>query len=167
MYSTKRFVGGSRITGNNNACNKLNLWNATGYRQYGFGISNATLDYFTGSTHKWWYGTDIGAVNNGFGNIGMTLINNNLSVGANIYAGTDFSCCGTGGGYFRIECPDSWVRLKSNMNAPRDLTVGSMYAHYEIYGRFISINNTGNDYLCIQQNAGPVGQELHGIIRSL
>ena len=77
-----------------------------------------------------------------------------FSCSGNIYAGTDFSCGGTGGGYFRIECPDSWVRLKSNFNAPRDFAAGIIYAHYEIYGRFTSVSMTGTDYLCVQQNYG-------------
>jgi hypothetical protein len=60
-------------SGANYACNKLNLWNASGASQYGIGISAGTLDYFSNYNHKWWSGTQEGAVNNGFGNLRMTL----------------------------------------------------------------------------------------------
>ena len=89
-----------------------------------------------------------------------------FSCSGSIHAGTTYTCGGTGGGYFRFECYDSWVRLKSNFEDHRDLAIGILYAHYDIYGRFTSISNTGNDYLCIQQNASSVGQGLQGIIRS-
>ena len=89
-----------------------------------------------------------------------------FSCSGSIHAGTTYTCGGTGGGYFRFECYDNWIRLKSNFEDHRDLAIGTLYAHYDIYGRFTSISNTGNDYLCIQQNASSVGQGLHGIIRS-
>jgi hypothetical protein len=64
------------------ACNKINLYGNGG--NYGFGISNSTLDYFTSTTHRWLYG---GAGTN-LGTVGMTLTNNNLNVGANITTGS-------------------------------------------------------------------------------
>jgi hypothetical protein len=72
-----------------------------------------------------------------------------------------------GGGIWRLSCPDSWVRLRdANNSGHRNLAVGEMYAHTEIYGRFISVNRTNTDYLCIQQDASFQGQGLHGVIRS-
>ncbi len=59
--------------GANFACNKINLWNASGVSQYGFGISGLTLDYFSTGNHKWWTNTGAGAPNNGFGNERMIL----------------------------------------------------------------------------------------------
>jgi hypothetical protein len=65
------------------ACNKINVWGTGG--NYGFGISGGTLDYFTGSTHRWWYGG--GGTN--FGTQGMVLTNGGLNVSSSIYtAGT-------------------------------------------------------------------------------
>ena len=58
----------------NFACNKINFWGTGG--NYGFGIDGGTLDYFTGSTHRWYYGSG----GSSFGTQAMTLTNNNLSV---------------------------------------------------------------------------------------
>jgi hypothetical protein len=60
-------------------CNKMNLWGSGG--NYGFDIDGGTLDYFTGSTHRWWYGS--GGTN--YGNNGMTLTNGGLNVSISIY----------------------------------------------------------------------------------
>jgi hypothetical protein len=62
-------------------CNKINLWGTGG--NYGFGISGSTLDYFTATTHRWFYGG--GGTN--FGTQGMILSNNNLSVGGVVTIG--------------------------------------------------------------------------------
>ena len=44
--------------------------------KYGFGIDGGTLDYFTSSTHRWWYSS--GGTN--YGNNAMTITDNNLYV---------------------------------------------------------------------------------------
>jgi hypothetical protein len=62
-------------------CNKINLWGDGG--NYGFGISGGTLDYFTATNHRWFYGG--GGTN--FGTQGMILSNNNLSVGGVVTIG--------------------------------------------------------------------------------
>jgi hypothetical protein len=62
-------------------CNKINIWGTGG--NYGFGIDGGTLDYFTGSTHRWYYGSS----GTNFGTVGMTLTNNNLSTSGYIYGG--------------------------------------------------------------------------------
>ena len=147
-------------------CNKMNLWGSDG--AYGFGIDGGTLDYFAGGTHRWYYGSG----GTSFGTVGMTLTNNDLTVTgiltANnyVYAANYFSCGGTGGGYFKIISGDSWIRIQNGNGVHRDCALGTIYAHDDIYGRFTSVGMTGTDYLCIQQNAGSVGQGLHGIIRS-
>ena len=70
-------------SGANFACNKIDLWGYPSSRQYGFGISGGTLDYFTNSNHRWYTGTVAGGVNSGFGNQRMTLdVNGNLNVGS-------------------------------------------------------------------------------------
>jgi hypothetical protein len=59
--------------GANFPCNKINLWDYPTSRQYGFGISNGTLDCFAFGTHRWYTGTVNGGVNSGFGTQRMTL----------------------------------------------------------------------------------------------
>jgi hypothetical protein len=73
-----------------------------------------------------------------------------------------------GGGIWRLSCPDSWVRLRdANNSGHRNFAVGEFYAHTEISGRFVSVNSTNTDYLCIQQDTSFQGQGLHGVIRSV
>jgi hypothetical protein len=71
--------------GANFACNKLSFFGGgntpTTSSSYGLGVSGSTLDYFSSSVHRWYYGTSGGT---GFGNVGMTLTNNNLSVNGNV-----------------------------------------------------------------------------------
>jgi hypothetical protein len=69
-------------------CNKMNLWGSGG--NYGFGIDGGTLDYFTGSIHRWWYGG--GGTN--YGTNGMTLTNGNLNLAGSIYATTTIQASG-------------------------------------------------------------------------
>ena len=71
------------------ACNKISLYGGlntpTTTSSYGFGVAGSTLDYFSSSIHRWYYGT-VGGTS--YGTVGMTLTNNNLNVGANITAGS-------------------------------------------------------------------------------
>jgi hypothetical protein len=69
-------------------CNKMNLWGSDG--AYGFGIDGGTLDYFAGSTHRWFYGSG----GTSYGTQGMTLTNGNLSVSGSIYATTTIQASG-------------------------------------------------------------------------
>ena len=154
--------------GGDYACNKLSLFGGgntpTTSGNYGFGISSYTLDYFAAQYHRFRYGITIGGTN--FGSVGMELNNNNLNVGGNIYAGSYFDCGGAGGGYFQFYCPDAWIRLRNSGGVHRDFAAGSIYAHNNLYGNFVSRSGTGTDYLCVDGNATSLGQGLHGQIMS-
>jgi len=66
------FLGFSALyngAGANFPCNKINLYDATTTKQYGFGISAGTVDYFTNVNHRWYSGT----LNSSFGTQRMIL----------------------------------------------------------------------------------------------
>ena len=102
---------------------------------------------------------------------GNVLMPGNLNVGS-INTGGYVSAAsylqGAGaGGAFKIVRPDNWVRLRdSGETTHLDFAAGQLYAHSDITGVFTSVSNSGNDYLCIQQNAGSIGQGLQGPIKS-
>ena len=102
--------------------------------------------------------------NVGWGNATI-YVRGNFQCDNQIY-GSQFASGGNGGGYWRLGCPDIWIRLRDGGTTHRDLAVGQFYAHTDISGRFTSVSMTGTDYLCIQQNASSQGQGLHGMIRS-
>lgn len=89
LYVNNQMTWSTRYRPDDNfACNKINLWGTGG--NYGFGIDGGTLDYFTGSTHRWW--SDSGGTN--YGNQRMNLTNGALSVYGSIYAQTTIQASG-------------------------------------------------------------------------
>ncbi len=106
-----------------------------------------------------------------YGTQAMVNTNGNLSVSGWIQGGG-------GGGIYRIERYDNWVRLRDGGTGHLDFATGHLYAHTQvsandivsssgitnnggslisygaIYGQFYSVSMTGTDYLCIQVNTG-------------
>ncbi len=65
------FNSGYNGSGRTFPCNKIDLW-GNGARQYGFGISGGTLDYFASSVHRFFTGSG----GSTFGNTKLVLNNN-------------------------------------------------------------------------------------------
>ena len=100
----------------------------------------------------------------GWGNATI-YVRGNFQCDNQIY-GSQFASGGNGGGHWRLDCPDTWIRLRDNSTNHRNLAVGEFYAHTDISGRFTSVNRTNTDYLVIQSESRGTGQGLHNVIRS-
>ncbi len=102
-YSANSLVFSNGYNGADYVCNKISMFDGgntpTTSRQYGFGVSSYTTAYFSSQYQRFRYGLSIGGTN--FGNVGMELNNNNLSVGgaissgSSIYAKTTIQSSGT------------------------------------------------------------------------
>ena len=92
-------------------------------------------------------------------------IRGNLQCDNEIYC-TQFPSGGNDRGYWRLCCPDIWIRLQDGSGNHRNFTDQEIYEHTNLYGNFTSISQTNNDHLVVEGNTGSIGQGLHGSIKS-
>ena len=141
-----------------------------------------------------------GIVANGRWPLEINLNNNNATFGGNvnaisltstnsIYASTYIDAGGTGGGYWKLDCPDNWIRLKDGGTGHRDFAANQLYAHAnftspglyssgssggtpgdffavgQLVAGLYAVSQTNTDHLVVQQNYSSIGQYTQNVIK--